>query len=107
MNTPDPTFDKELKNVQKDLHNFKNPQIIEINTNMNEDDRLAFYNNISKYTPNDIIAHFDKITGMNLNHYNFSEVNDKKLQKHIDLLTKIEINIKHKFECRKNNRENK
>jgi hypothetical protein len=89
-------YQTELENIEKKLENLKNPDSINIDNNVDEDDRKKFYEKIKDIPPNKVIS-FLANCGELQNDHDFWRINENVVKHQIKKLENLKLFLTKKI----------
>jgi oligoendopeptidase F len=99
-------YQKEIDDLEKDLENCKNPENVQVGTNVDEEERAKFYKGMHKLSPQKIFQIFSGCGDLS-NRHDFGEVNDEWIKHRINKLEKIKHYYQKKIDsCHSNENDN-
>ncbi len=88
---------EKLSEIKKRISNFKNPETIQIESNVESKIRDQFYENINKMQPDKIIKLFAETGNIDIFEHDFDEMSEEKIKHKLIKLEMMSDYLKNKI----------
>ena len=97
------SYEDQLAEVVRRIENFKNPAVLEIKVNVDENYRNKFYDTkMHQMTPKQLIQMFEKCSNLDGSEHDFGRMSENHIKERINKLGRMKIYFEKKIEEKSN-----